>query len=474
MNRIGFINQIILTVLLLSLSGCTAGPDYMRPNAVETMPENYKELEGWKLAQPDHAQLSSHWWEIYDDPALNALAGQVAEANLNVAVAAAQLRQARALVRTAQSGSFPALTAGISATRGHINRTLGATEHDGKTLSTFQLPVDLSWELDLWGRVRRGVEASQARYEASAADLAAVTLSTQAELVNAYFQLRLLDTQRQLLDATTAIYQKSYDITNYQYTAGVASKAELLQAESQLKSTAVQALDLGVRRAQLEHAIALLIGKAPATFTLPAATLITQVPVIPAGLPSELLERRPDIAAAERNMAAANAQIGIAQAAFYPTVRLSAGGGFSASTLANWLEWPSRFWSIGPAASASLFDGGLRQAQSEQARASYELSVASYRESVLRAFQEVEDNLAALRILKEEAQLQEQAVASARQSMSITNDQYQAGAVAYLNVLIAQSVTLANEQTALNIYGKRLAASVLLVKALGGGWQGLK
>jgi NodT family efflux transporter outer membrane factor (OMF) lipoprotein len=466
--------HIIITSLLFGSAGCTIGPDYKRPVALETMPESYKELKGWKLAaQPDQAVISSNWWESYHDPVLNRLAEQVAGANLNVAVADAQLRQARALVQMAQSGSFPAITAGVSATRNHLNRTLGAVGADGKTVSAFQLPVDLSWELDLWGRLRRGIEASQASFEASAADLAAVTLSAQAALVSAYFQLRLLDAQQGLLDATTTVYQKSYDLTNYQYSAGVASKAELFQAEVQLKSTAAQALDLGAQRAQLEHAIALLIGKTPAAFTLPVASLTTVVPTIPPGLPSELLERRPDIAAAERNMSAANARIGFAQAAFYPTIKFSAGGGFSASTLAKWLEWPSRFWSIGPAASTTLYDGGLRQAQSDQASAGYETTVASYRGTVLRAFQEVEDNLAALRILAAETQLQDQAVEAARQSLAITNDQYQAGAVAYLNVLVAQSVTLANERTALTLLGRRLAASVLLVKALGGGWQGL-
>ena len=468
-----FIVRITLTLLLIGISGCTLGPDYKRPEALDVMPESYKESAGWKLAQPDSVSISSSWWETYDDPVLNRLTAQVAGANLNVAAAAAQLRQARALVQAARSGAFPTVNGGVSATRSHLNRVLGASG-DGKTLSTFQLPFDSSWELDLWGRVRRGIESSQASYEASAADLAAVTLSAQAELVNAYFQLRLLDAQRQLLEATKDVYQKSYDITSYQYSAGVTTQAELFQAESQLKNIAAQAVDLGVQRAQLEHAIALLIGQPPAAFSLPPAPLSAAIPIVPPGLPSELLERRPDIAAAERNMAAANAQIGFAEAAFYPTVSLSASAGFSASTLADWLEWPSRFWSIGPTASASLFDGGLRQAQSDQARAAYEFSVASYRETVLRAFQEVEDNLAALRILEEETRLQDQAVAAARQALKITTDQYQAGSVAYLNVLVAQSLSLSNERTALSLLGRRLSASVLLVKALGGGWQGLK
>jgi len=330
--------------------------------------------------------------------------------------------------------------------------------------------LDAAWEPDLWGRIRRGVEASQAGAQASAADLAAVTLSSQAELAGDYLQLRVLDAQKQLLDATTAVYRRSLELTNNRYAAGVVAKSDVLQAETQLKSTAAQAIDLGVQRSQLEHAIALLIGKAPAAFSLPSTSLATAIPAIPAGLPSGLLERRPDIASSERRMAAANAQIGIARAAYFPTIRLSAAAGFEAASLATWFAWPSRFWSVGPAVSAALFDGGLRRAQSDQARAAYDAALAEYRETVLTGFQEVEDNLAALRILEEEALVQDQAVQAAQQVVNITTNQYQAGTVAYLNVLVAQSTALANERTALGLVGRRLVASVLLIKALGGGW----
>jgi NodT family efflux transporter outer membrane factor (OMF) lipoprotein len=466
----GLAIRISLAVCLLLPAGCTVGRDYVRPAPVETMPATFKELEGWKVAQPNAGTISERWWELYHEPALNALEEQVAISNLNVAVAEAHFRQARALVQAAKAGYYPSLTVGASATRSQTSGNLGSAKSGGATASNFQLPLDLTWELDLWGRIRRGVEASQASAQASATDLAAATLSAQAELAGDYFQLRIVDAQRQLLDATTAVYRTSLVMTNNRYAAGIAAKADVLQAETQLKSTEAQAIDLGVQRAQLEHAIALLVGKPPAAFSLPVTAFTAAVPPIPVGLPSELLERRPDIASSERKMAAANAQIGVAQAAYYPTLQLSASGGLSASSIATWFAWPSRFWSVGPSMSATLFDGGLRSAQTDQARAVYDAAVAAYRETVLTAFQGVEDNLAALRILEEEAQVQDQAVKAARQVVTITTNQYQAGTVAYLNVLVAQSTALANERTALGLAGQRLAASVLLVKALGGGW----
>jgi NodT family efflux transporter outer membrane factor (OMF) lipoprotein len=470
-KNVGLITRIILAVCLLLLSGCTVGPDYVRPTPVKTMPTSFKEQQGWKLAHPQDATIRERWWEIYNDPVLNSLEEQVAISNLNIAVAEARFRQARALVQAAKAGNFPTLSVGATATRAQTSGNLGVGKSGGSTASNFQLPLDLTWELDLWGRIRRGVEASQANAQASAADLAAATLSAQAELAGDYFQLRALDAQKQLLDATTTVYRKSLDMTNNRYAAGIAGKSDVLQAETQLRSTEAQAIDLGVQRAQLEHAIALLIGQPPAAFALPATTLTTTVPAIPTLLPSELLERRPDIASSERKVAAANAQIGVAQSAYYPTIQLSATGGFSASSLSTWFNWPSRFWSVGPSASMTLFDGGLRNAQSDQARAAYDATVSAYRETVLTAFQGVEDNLAALRILEEETQVQEQAVKAARQVVTITTNQYQAGTVAYINVLVFQAVALSNERTALDLLGRRLTASVLLVKALGGGWN---
>jgi NodT family efflux transporter outer membrane factor (OMF) lipoprotein len=373
-------------------------------------------------------------------------------------------------VQATKAGNFPSLSVGASATRSQSSSNVSAGKSGGATASNFQLPLDLTWELDLWGRIRRGVEASQANVQASAADLAAATLSAQAALAGNYFQLRVLDAQRQLLNATTTVYRTSLNMTNNRYAAGIVAKSDVLLAETQLRSTEAQAIDLGVQRAQLEHAIALLIGKPPSAFSLPETTSMPDVPSIPVGLPSELLERRPDIASSERKIAAANAQIGVAKAAYYPTIQLSATGGLSSSSLASLFAWPSRFWSVGPSASVTLFDGGLRGAQSEQAKAVYDAAVATYRETVLTAFQGVEDNLATLRILEEETQVQDQAVRAAQQVVTITANQYQAGTVAYLNVLVAQSTALANERTALGLVGQRFAASVLLVKALGGGW----
>jgi NodT family efflux transporter outer membrane factor (OMF) lipoprotein len=469
-KNIGLTIRIILALCVLLQCGCTVGPDYVRPTAVETMPTSFKEQQGWKVAQPQDGTITVRWWEIYQDPILNSLVERVEISNFSIASAEARFRQARAAVQAAKAGYFPSLSAGASVTRSRSSGNLGTGKGGGSTITDFQLPLDLSWELDLWGRIRRGVEASQASAQASAADLAAITLSTQAELASDYFQLRVLDAQKRLLDTTTAIFRKSLEMTNNRYNAGVAAKSDVLQAETQFKSTEAQMIDLGVQRAQLEHAIALLLGQPPAAFSLPSTSLATAIPQIPTGLPSELLERRPDIASSERMMAAANAQIGIAKAAYFPTVRLSAAAGLEAASSVSWLTWPSRFWSVGSAVSDVLFDGGLRKAQSEQARAAYDATIAAYRATVLTAFQEVEDNLAALRILEEETQVQDQAVQAAQQVVNITTNQYQSGTVAYLNVLVAQTTALANERTALGLVGRKLTASVLLVKALGGGW----
>ncbi|NVN99646.1 MAG: efflux transporter outer membrane subunit [Geobacteraceae bacterium] len=455
----------------LLLSACTVGPDYVRPTPLEKTPAAYKELEGWKVAQPQDARIQKGWWKIYHDPLLDSLAEQVAVSNQNVAQVEAQYRQARAMTQGARAGYFPTVAVAPSASRTKSSANLGSSKNGGATTSTFQLPLDATWEPDLWGRIRRTVESSEANAQASSADLAAVTLSAQAEMVNDYLQLRIVDAQKQLLSDTVEMYRKSLEITRNRYSSGIAAKTDVLQAETLLKSTEAQLVDSGVQRAQLEHAIAVLLGKSPSSFSLSPVKMIAAVPEVPTGVPSELLERRADIAMAERKMAAANAQIGVAEAARYPTIQLSAMGGLSSSALSTLFNWPSRVWSLGAGASANLFDGGLRKAQSEQAVAAYDASVAAYRETVLTAFQEVEDNLAALRILGEESTLQDQAVQAARQSAALTINQYAAGTVAYLNVLVAQTTALANERTALGISGRKLTASVLLFKALGGGWD---
>lgn len=460
--------------MLSLLSACaTVGPNYVKPAPLPpqtkaVLPQSYVEADGWRIAQPKDNVLRGNWWEIYAIPELDALEQEVAAANQNVAQAEANYRQAQALVRASRSGYYPTVTGGASATRSR-----GSFEAVGGhgASNNFLLPIDFSWEVDLWGRVRRTVEASQAGAQASRADLASALLSAQSLLAQDYFQLRTVDAQKKVLEDTIVGYRKALDMTKNRYTGGVASRADVLQAETQLKSAQAQAIDLGVLRAQLSHAMALLVGKPPSAFSLPVAPLAETPPAVPAGVPSDLLERRPDIASAERSVAAANARIGVAEAAFYPNVTLSASAGLEAASLAKWLTWPARFWSVGPAVSEVLFDGGLRRAQTDQARAAYDAQVAAYRQTVLTGFQEVEDSLVALRVLEEEAQVQQEALAAARQTVEIVTNQYKAGTVSYLDVIVSQTTALSNEQTALNILGRRLAASVSLVKALGGGWD---
>jgi NodT family efflux transporter outer membrane factor (OMF) lipoprotein len=455
---------------LLLISACSVGPDYVRPSL--KTPAVYKEAEAAKHAQSLDDVVGRNWWEIFADPELNALEQQVQISNQNVAQAEARFRQARALVQQARAAYFPTVTIGIGVSRTARSPTSGTGEvRDSRPFTDHSLPVDVSWELDVWGRIRRTVESSQATAQASAADLEAATLSARAELAQDYFQLRSLDGQKQLLDNTVVAFDKSLQLTNNRYRSGVASRADVLQAETQLKTTQAQAIDIGVQRAQLEHAIALLIGKAPADLTIPTAPLATQPPTIPAGVPAELLKRRPDVAAAERTVVSANAQIGVAEAAYYPTLSIDSQGGFESSSASKWLSAMGRFWSAGFNLSQTLFDGGARKAQVEQARAVYDTDVAAYRQTVLAGFQEVEDNVAAQRILGTEAQAQDEAVQAAQQSLAVTMNQYQSGIVSYLNVVVAQTTALANERTAVDILGRRLTASVLLIKALGGGWK---
>jgi NodT family efflux transporter outer membrane factor (OMF) lipoprotein len=454
---------------LMLLAACTVGPDYVRPKA--EVPAAYKEMEGWKKAQPGDNITQGKWWEIFNDPALNALEEKVDISNQNIAASEAQFRQALAAVRAARSGYFPTATADASFTRSRRPIGAGGTLRTGSTTSDFQLIGGATWEPDLWGKIRRTVEAGEAGAQASAADLEAVRLSIRATLAQDYFQLRTLDAQKQLLDETVIAFEKSLELTKNRYASGVASRADVLQAETQLMTTQAQAIDVGVQRSQTEHAIALLIGKPASTFSSTVAPLTSAPPPIPVGLPSELLERRPDIAAAERLVAAANAQIGVAKAAYYPTLTLMASGGFEGSRLSNWLSWPSRLWSIGSAIAETVFDAGLRRALTDEARAAYDATIASYRQTVLTAFQEVEDNLAALRILEEESQAQNEAVISAQQSLAVTTNQYKAGTVSYLNVIVAQTTELNNERVAVDILGRRMVASALLIKALGGGWS---
>jgi NodT family efflux transporter outer membrane factor (OMF) lipoprotein len=458
---------LALAAMLMLPGACAVGPGYVRPGVAT--PAAYKEAGDWKVAQPRDEIRRDKWWEIFGDAQLNALVEQVDISNQNVRIAEAKFRQARALVQSARAGLFPSVTGGASVTRGRSPPGSGTTARGPST--TYDLSLDAGWEIDAWGRVRKTVESNVAGAQASAADLEAVRLSAQAELASDYFQLRALDAQRRLLDDSVAAFQKSLALTRNRYAAGVAGKVDVVQAETQLKSTQAQALDLGVQRAQLEHAIATLVGKPPAEFALASVPLNVAMPPVPMSLPSELLERRPDIAAAERRVAAANAQIGVAESAFFPSLTLSASAGFQGSGFARWLTVPSRYWSVGPALAQSIFDAGLRRALSAQAIAAYDATVAAYRQTVLGGFQEVEDNLAALHILEQAAGVQQEAVQAARQSLELTLNQYKAGTVSYLNVVTVQTAWLANERAAVGILGRRLTAAVTLVKALGGGWS---
>lgn len=462
-------NSILFLTVPVLLTACAVGPDYQRPTA--EAPAAYKEMGNWKVAEPKDHLPKGKWWEIFGDPKLNALEEQVAISNQNVRLAEAQFRQARALAQGARSAYFPTLTGNLTSSRSHPSTGSTTRTTGSGVLTDHTLTLDASWEVDVWGRVRRTVEAGEASAQASAADLEGVRLSAQAELAQDYFLLRVSDAQKRLLDDTVAAYAKSLQMTKNRYDSGVASRVDVVQAETQFKTTQAQALDVGVQRAQLEHAIAILTGKAPADFSIAPEPYVATLPPIPVGVPSELLERRPDIAAAERRAAAANAQIGVAKSAFFPSLTLSAAAGYESSTLANWFTLPNRFWSVGPAIAQTLFDAGLRRSKSDQAEAAFEGSIATYRQTVLGGFQEVEDNLAALRILEQEAQVQDEAVQAARQSVVLTTNQYQAGIVSYLNVVTVQTAALANERTAMDILGRRLSASVLLVKALGGGWD---
>ena len=458
-----------LALPLVLLGACAVGPDYVRP--ATRAPASYKEMNGWKPAQPRDHETKGPWWTVFNDPLLDGLQQQVTVSNQNLAVAEARYRQARALVQVARASFFPLATADVTTGRSQAARSGTSAVASRGVINTHATTLDTTWEPDLWGRVRRLVEADVASAQASAADLEAVRLSIQSDLAQNYFQLRVLDTQKQLLDDTVKGFETSLRLTENLYEAGVVARADVVQALAQLKTTQAQALDVGVQRAQLEHAIALLVGRAPSEFSLPPAPLDVLPPPVPVGLPSELLERRPDIAAAERRVAAANAQIGVAQSAYFPALSLSASAGFQSTHLATWFNAPARFWSLGATLAQTLFDGGARAGQTAQAIAAYDAEAATYRQTVLNGFKEVEDNLAALRILETEASVQAEAVAASRRSVELAINQYKAGTVSYINVVTAQATALGNERTAADLLGRRLAASVLLVRALGGGWH---
>lgn len=463
---------------LVTLAGCGGPPPYKAPAVPlppaykEGLPQAFKESKDWKVAKPADALNRGAWWEMFSDPVLTELEQQVAASNQNLKSAEARFRQARAFTREQRSAQFPTLTGGGTITRDRvsINKPMlpSSAQH---TANDFVLPMDVSYEVDLWGRIRSLVASAAENAQATAADLESVRLSLQAELALDYFNLRSVDEESRIVNAAVEAYTKAFDLTRRRFEGGVANRLEVSQAETQLQATQAQAIDLRERRAQYEHAIAVLAGKPPESFSLPAAQGLASPPVVPPGVPSTLLERRPDIAATERRVAAANAQIGFARAAFYPQLLLSATGGLEGSSFANWISWPSRLWAIGPSAVQTLFDAGRRRAGVEEAVANYDAGVAEYRQSVLSAFQQVEDNLASLSVLEEEANRQQDAVAAARRTEDLAMNRYKGGLVTYLEVATAQTTALQNERVAVDIARRRMDSTVLLIKALGGGWD---
>lgn len=473
------LRSLCLSLAALALSACAIGPDYRRPDSAGAL--HFKQAAGWKAAAPADEALRGDWWRLYGDSQLNQLVERLNANNQSLASAEAQYRQAVALARGARAAFFPSVGFNSGVTRAGQGggdstiSTSGGISVSGSNASqvskTYEANLGVSWELDIWGKLRRQLQADNASMQASAADLAAVRLSQQSELVQSYLQLRVLDEQKRLLDATVAAYQRAFRIAENQYRAGIVPKSDVTQALTQLKSTEAEAIDLEFQRAQLEHALAVLVGVAPAEFELASREHIPGLPAVPLSLPSALLERRPDIAAAERRVISANAAIGVAKAAYYPDLTLSASGGYRSGSLSDWISMPNRFWSIGPAFAVNLFDGGLIRSQVEQSEARYDQTVADYRQTVLQGFREVEDFLVQLAVFEREAVVQQQALEAARESLRLILNQYQAGTVGFSDVVSVQTSALSNERTRLTLHGNRLTASVQLIAALGGGWQ---
>ena len=471
--------RIVVLVVALWTIGCTIGPTYRRP-AIAGVPA-FKEAppDGWKEARPNDGIPRDGWWEMYNDPQLSELASKVQLSNQNVIAAMARYRQARDQVRIARAALFPTVTATPSvlftrgsgtSSRGNLITTNTTSNGAGSNVN-FAMPFDVSYQADIWGSIRRSVTAAGDLAQASAADLENATLTYQAQLAQIYFELHGLDADADLLRRTVTLFEQSLQLTEDRFAAGIASGADVAQAKTQLDSTRAQLIDVGVGRAQFEHAIATLIGETPASVSIPPKLVTTPPPVIPLGLPSTLMERRPDVTAMERAVAAANEQIGIAKAAYFPVLTLGGTGGFLSTSLQQLFTLPSRFWSVGPQLAATLFDGGRRHAQVELSEAAYDESVANYRQTVLTAFQQVEDQLSSLRILEQEAAAEAEAVKAAQESVDILTLQYTAGTTDYLPVIVSQAALLQSQRQAIDILTRRLTASVLLIEALGGGWD---
>ena len=468
----GWNSKMLPAIALLAMTGCAVGPRYTRPQAAT--PPAFKEVPpGWKQAQPSDQAIRGKWWEIFQDPQLNALEEKINVSNQTLKASYDQFLQARALVRFQRADLFPTFDAGASASRNRLSQNRGQTSFVSRTnYSDLQIPVvTVSYEPDLFGRIRNTVQGFRSSAQASAGDLESVSLTLHGDLANNYFQLRTLDAEEQLLNSTVSAYEKALQLTENRHTGGVASAVDVAQAQTQLENARAQAIDVQVARAQFEHSIAVLIGEPASTFSLPFAPGNTAPPVIPVGVPSDLLERRPDIAASERRVSAANAQLGVARAAYFPVLNLSGSGGLESGNITTLFSGPSAFYSVGANALVTAFDVGRRRAITEQSKAAYDQSVANYRQTLLTAFQEVEDNLAALRILEDEANRQRLAVDAAEKSLGLSVNRYKGGVTTYLEVTTAQGIALTDERFAVQILARRMAASVQLIQALGGGWN---
>ncbi|QXH33844.1 efflux transporter outer membrane subunit [Pseudomonas muyukensis] len=454
------------------LSACTLSPDYQRPEL--STPAQFKQAEGWTQANPSDAIARGAWWEIYGDAQLNGLIEELNRSNQTVAQYEAQYRQAQALVRSSRSALFPSLDLTTSKNRsaqGTGSSSSSLSNNSSGIRNTYNAQLGVSWEIDLWGKLRDTLDANEASAQASLADMAAIRLSQQSELVQNYLQLRVIDEQKRLLEATVAAYERSLKMNENQYRAGVAGPDAVAQARTQLKTTQADLIDLAWQRAQYENAIAVLMGKAPADFALAASNDIPALPQIPVTLPSQLLERRPDIASAERKVMAANSNIGVSRAAYFPDLSLSMSGGYSSSSFKNWIELPNRYWSVGPQLALNLFDAGKRSAEVDRTEAVYDQTVAQYRQTVLDGFKEVENYLVQLKVYGDEAVVRQEALEAARESLRLTENQYKAGLIGYLDVVNVQTTALSNERSVLTLLQGRLVASVQLIAALGGGWD---
>jgi NodT family efflux transporter outer membrane factor (OMF) lipoprotein len=480
---------LAVAVLVFTLSGCVVGPKYhppvtQAPVVYKESPTQFKESEGWQVAQPADAQLRGKWWEIFNDPELNALEEQLDINNQNIKQYFENYMEARALVREARSQYFPTISVGPSVTHGSASTNPSSTSNSSTSgassgsssrsqvsASLYTLPLDASWEPDLWGKVRNTVHENQYAAQVSAAELENERLTEEASLAEFFFEIRGQDQLQEIFDETVVADQKALDLTRALYETGIDDQISVVEAETTLQTVQAGATNVGIARAQYEHAIAVLLGKAPSNFSIPVKPMTVAPPPIPVGIPSQLLERRPDVAAAERTMAEANAAIGIAYAAYYPNLSLTGGAGLESTSISNWFAWPARFWSVGASLSETIYDGGLRRATVQQYVATYNADLAAYRQTVLTAFQQVEDGLAEVRILSKETQQQQQAVTSSQTYLKLEEARYETGIDPYVNVLIAQTTLLSNQQTLNSLQVQQMAYAVALVEALGGGWD---